>query len=350
MAGSHADQAKKPSKIDAFITRLRARYEWLDHLIRAGARYSERHGSHYAAAITYFSVLALVPLLMIAFSVAGFVLASRPELLQQLESGITGAVPGALGGTINDIVDKSIQSAGTVGVFGLVVALYSGVGWMSNLREALTEQWGQPSHRPPLLKKMLFDLLALIGLGLAMVVSLAVTAVGSGVGRTLLDFLGLGRFWWAHVLLALLGVLLGLAANWVVLLWTIAGLPRQPVSWRSAVKAAALGAVGFEVIKQVMVFYLASVSNSPAGAAFGSIIGLFVFVFFVSQFVLFVAAWAATSHESEAMTVPPPPGPAVIKTEVVVRGGLSVGTSAGLVGAGALLGLLGSVLLERPRR
>ena len=61
------------------VRALRERYGWLDHLVRAGARYTERHGNHYAAAVTYFSVLSLVPLLMVAFAIAGFVLQSQPE-------------------------------------------------------------------------------------------------------------------------------------------------------------------------------------------------------------------------------------------------------------------------------
>ena len=54
---------------------LRDRYEWLDHLVRAGTRYSERHGNDYGAAVTYFSVLSLVPMMMIVFAAAGFALA-----------------------------------------------------------------------------------------------------------------------------------------------------------------------------------------------------------------------------------------------------------------------------------
>ena len=58
------EQSNSPSR----LTRLRSRHAWLDHLVRAGERYTEMHGHHYAAAITYFSVLALVPLLMVAFA------------------------------------------------------------------------------------------------------------------------------------------------------------------------------------------------------------------------------------------------------------------------------------------
>lgn len=331
------------------LAALRARHEWLDHLLRAGTRYSERHGDHYAAAITYFSVLALVPLLMIAFAIAGFVLAARPDLLADLINGISGAVPGELGGTLQDIVHKSISSAGAVGVFGLLGALYSGIGWMSNLREALSEQWGQPGQPPAFVKRMVVDLLALAGLGLALVVSLAVTAGGTGVGRLLLDQVGLGRYGWARTLLAVVGVLVALAANWLVFLWVIARLPRQPVTLRSAAKAALFGAVGFEVIKLVMVAYLAAVTRSPAGAAFGSIIGLLIFVFFTSRYLLFVAAWAATSRDNEQADRGPVQEPAVIRTDVTVRQGVGAPGAVGLLAAGSVAGwLLG--LRTRHRR
>jgi len=155
---------------------------------------------------------------------------------------------------------------------------------------------------------------------------------------------------WARVLLAALGVVLGLVANWLIFLWVIAWLPRQHATLRSAAKAAVLGAVGFEVLKQVMTFYLDTVTSSPAGALLGPFVGLLVFVFFVSRFMLFVTAWAATAKENEQEVPTPVPGPAVICSEVTVRSGPSGGTAAGLVGAGVLGGLLGGRLLLGRRR
>jgi membrane protein len=123
----------KPSKLE----QLRARYPWLDHLVRAGVRYTEHHGDHYAAAITFFSILSLVPLLMIAFAVAGYVVFFNPSLLDEIREAITAAVPGNLADTINPIIDQAIAQRNTVAGFGLVTALYSGIGWMTKLREAL---------------------------------------------------------------------------------------------------------------------------------------------------------------------------------------------------------------------
>jgi membrane protein len=176
---------------------LRDRYAWLDHLVRAGARYTERHGDHYAAAVTYFSVLSLVPLLMVAFAAVGFALRARPEVLEQLQNDITAAVPGALGETLNGVVTQAIASAGTVGVFGLLAALYAGVGWMTSLRDALTEQWGHVPEPPPMVRRLVVDLLSLLGLGLALVVSFAVTGLASGFAGTVLEFLGFAEQGWA---------------------------------------------------------------------------------------------------------------------------------------------------------
>jgi membrane protein len=354
-ADQRADQKddKKSGGADGGPTKLeqfRARYAWLDHLIKAGARYTERHGDHYAAAITFFSVLSLVPLIMIAFAAAGYVLFFNPALLDELKVSIAENVPGSLADTINPIVEQAITQRDTVGLFGLVGALYSGVGWMSNLREALSEQWAQVPETPAMLKRLLFDLLALGGLGIALVGSFAITGFASGFATDVLNIWGFGDQIWAQIALRVLGILLGITANWLIFLWVIARLPREHATIRSAAKAALFGAVGFEVLKQVMTYYLTSVTSSPSGAIFGSFLGLLVFVFFASRFVLFVTAWAATAKENEQPEEVPVPGPAVIRQEVEVRSGPTTGTAAGLVGAGLLGGLVGGRLLLGRRR
>ena len=155
----------------------------------------------------------------------------------------------------------------------------------------------------------------------------------------------MGDAGWAAWLLELLALVLGLVSNWLVLLWVFARLPREPVTWRSAITAAIAAAVGLEVIKRVMVIYLAAVTQTPAGLAFGPILGLLIFIFTVSQFLLFLTAWAATVRENQVERPPPVPSPAVIRPEVTVRSGLGPGAVTGLLGAGAITGLLSCRLL-----
>jgi membrane protein len=334
---------------ESLLTRLRRRYAWLDHLARAGSRYTERYGDHYAAAITYYSVLSLIPMLMLGFSVAGFVLADNMELLGKIRDGIATAVPGALGSQVNTIVDKLIGSRGSVGAFGLLAALYSGLGWMTSLRDAVTAQWTRERPQLPFLLTAVKDLLTLIGLGLALVVSFGITAAGSGLGGLLLAWLGLAETGWAEFLLSVGTIILGLLANWLVFLWVLSSLPRFHVGWRSAVRGAIAGAVGFEILKQVGNIYLQLIKNSPSGSVFGTLLGLLVFVNLVSRFLVFITAWTATAKENLARSADPAPEPepVVIRPAVQLAGRPDATVTAGLLSAGALIGVTLTRLLRR---
>lgn len=282
------------------LERYRRRHLWLDDLLRAGESYSEQHGDHYAAAITFFSVLSLVPMLMIIFAAAGFVLAGNPELLHHLQDQMTTAAPAGLGPTLNQVIDGAIASRRGVGIVGLLGALYSGLGWMSNLREALTAQWGatsgdQAPESGNFLRTKVVDLLALLGLGSALVLSFAVTGVGTAFATAVLRAVGLAQIPGARLVLTALAVAGSITGMWLVFLWVIARLPRQPVPLRKAIRAAWVGAIGFEILKQVFAVYLDSVTASPTGKLFGPVIGLMVFAYFVSRFLLLLTAWAAVT-------------------------------------------------------
>ena len=326
--------ADKPSRIAV----LRAKYAWLDHLLRANESFTEYHGNHYAAAITYFSVLSLVPILMVAFAVASFVLAHEPAVLNQLQDNITKQVPGALGQTISTTVKGAIAARSAVGIVGLVGALYSGIGWMTNLRDALTAQWGMEKKKLPMIPTLAKDLLSLIGLGLALVVSFAITAAGTGLGTLLLKLAGLQDTGWARTLLVLVTIVLAIAANFLVFLWVISRLPRERVSARSAVRGAIAAAVGFEILKQAATLLLKSATSSPTATVFGPVIGLLVFANLVSRFLLYITAWTATARENQ-LKRPAPAAPPVIAPVVEVRQGVGPAFAAGLLAVGTLAGV-----------
>ena len=133
----------KPGVMD----RLRARFRWFDRVMRAQERYNDSKGDFYAAGITYFTIFALFPLLMVGFAVGGFVLASRPDLLAEIESKIKSAVSGDLGQQLVNLMDSAIESRTSVGIIGLATAAWAGLGWMANLREALSQMWGLQRRR-----------------------------------------------------------------------------------------------------------------------------------------------------------------------------------------------------------
>ncbi|MBV8863074.1 MAG: YihY/virulence factor BrkB family protein, partial [Mycobacterium sp.] len=116
----------KPGMLD----RLRARFGWFDHAMRANDHFDECRGNFFAAGLTYYTIFALFPLLMVGFSLGGFVLSRRPDVLTGIEHRVTAAVPGALGKQVVDAVNSAIESRASVGIIGLLAAAWVGLNWM----------------------------------------------------------------------------------------------------------------------------------------------------------------------------------------------------------------------------
>ncbi|CAM3714695.1 YhjD/YihY/BrkB family envelope integrity protein [Kibdelosporangium persicum] len=280
--------------------RLRNRYAWFDHLVRMIDRYVDHNAYQYAAAITYFSVLSVVPVLMVGLSVTGFVLADDDEITRDLRITIIQALPSGLDGFVADIYDNVIDQRASLGVFGLVIGLYAGWGWMNALRDALTAMWNLQRPPMPFFRTILRDLFALISLAIALLVSFSLTAAGSWLNGSILQWTGMDDHPWAGTVLSLLSVPLAIFADWLVFLWVLVRFPRAKVSKRYAVRGALAAAIGFEILKIGANVYLNLLGRSPTSAAFGSIIGLLVFVYLVARLLLLVAAWIATGGDQGA--------------------------------------------------
>lgn len=336
---------------DGFVGRLRARWGWFDHVMRAQQRYTDTRGDFYAAGITYFTVLAMFPLLMIGFAAGGFVLAGRPELLSDIENRIKATISGDLGQQLITLMDAAIDSRTSVGVIGLATAVWAGLGWMANLREALTGMWGvHRGPRPGFVASKLSDLAALLSAFLAIIVTLALTALGNtSVMENVLRWLRIEDTATLGALLRAVSLVMSVAVSWLLFTWMIARLPRESVSFASGVRAGLIAAVGFEVFKQVASIYLRSVLTGPAGAAFGPVLGLMVFAYITARLVLFATAWAATAADNMAEAPVPPPPPAVINTRVITRAGLTPIQAASAMIAG-VVGVLGFSWLRRRSR
>ena len=339
----------EPAK-PGILDRLRTKYKWFDHVMRAQERYRDSKGDFYAAGITYFTIFALFPLLMLAFAIAGFVLARQPDLLAELTERIKSTVSGDLGQQLVQLMDSAIESRTSVGIIGLATAAWAGLGWMANLREALTQMWGLLRHeRPGFVRTKLSDLIAIVGLFAAIVVTIALTALSSkSVMKHVLEWLGLQDLPGMGVVLRLASVLVSLLISWLLFTWIIARLPREKISFRSAARAGLMAAVAFEIFKQVGSIYLKSVVTGPAGATFGPILGLMVFAYITARLILFATAWAATSKENLAAAPVDPPVAAQITPRVQVREGLGPAGALTAAAVGAL-GALGFSRFARRR-
>jgi membrane protein len=285
---------------DAFA-RIRAKAPWLDHLIQAGQRYGADQGSQLAAAVTYFSFLSLFPLLLLTVSVLGFVLSGHPELTAKVIKGISDALPGQS----KDVINGAIHSRKAVGLVGLLGLLYSGLGWVANLRTAIRTVWHQNVNAGNVVTSKLNDLVILAGLGLALVASVVVSGVGNAATSIVIKTLGLDGVPGSGVLTKLVTIAIAMAANVVIFLYLFIRLPRVQTPWRRVIKGGVFAAVGFEILKLIGAFYIArTTSNATATyGALGVVIGALVWINLVSRFVIFAAVWTVTAPYDD--DVPP---------------------------------------------
>jgi membrane protein len=307
-------------KLPGFITRARdgitarwhaaaERHFWLKHLALAWDRYRDNNGNHYAAALTYFSFLALFPILLLSASVIGFILRNNTELQQELFDRIAANVPGGFGETIKDSINAAVRQRTSIGVFGLVGLLLTGQGWVGNLRAAINAVWGVEPPRKNVVLAQLSNLGVLVGLGIGILISIGLTTTGTRFADRTLRALGLADVPAAHTILTITGILLALAGDLVIFAWVLVRLPRTEPPPGVAFKGALFASVGFEILKVVGTYYISRVTRSPAVGAFGSIIGVLLWMDLVSRLVLYSAAWTATLIPSPAPAPSAAPAP-----------------------------------------
>jgi membrane protein len=271
----------------------REKHRWIGHVVDAWQRFQANRGGQYAAAITYFSFLALIPLILLAVSVAGFVLANDPARLHELFDHISSSLPGAFGTTVKNAVNSAIDNRTSVGMVALVGILLTGLGWIANLRSASNAVWGLTPPKRKFVVVKLRDLVVLVGLGIGALLSVGLTAGGTALAGKALDAVGID-FAGAGTLTAIIGIGLAVAGDTLIFAWLLVRLPKASAPRGTVLKGALLAAVGFEVLKLVGTVYIARVNTSPTAGIFGSVIGILVWMYLVARWVLFCVAWTAT--------------------------------------------------------
>src|SRR5581483_7462626 len=158
-------------------------------------KFVDDQGSYLAALITYYGFVSVVPLLLLSSTILGFVLHGDPALRQQVLDSAVGQFP-VVGTQL--ATNHAISGTGLGLVIGILGTLYGGLGSAQAAQNAMNTIWRVPRNsRPNPLASRLRSLLLLCVVGLSVVATTGLAAVGSVV-----DVFGPG----IKVLLGLLGL------------------------------------------------------------------------------------------------------------------------------------------------
>ncbi|MCL8025200.1 YihY/virulence factor BrkB family protein [Nocardioides bruguierae] len=281
------------------VTEVRDRAPWLDHLIRMQQHYGNTYAAQQAGAITYFAFLSFFPVLAIAFFVVGLVSNIWPNANEALRDAISAMFPEIIGPNEGDLQLSDFRTfSGLAGVLGFVAVLYSGLGWISALRRALGAVFEQSDdERLGFVPGKLRDLATLTLLGLTLLLTVALSGVLSRYAPAILGFFELDEE--LGGLVSVLTYVLSMAANVALFFWMFRLLGGHEVPNRSLVGGAVLGAVLFEVLKQLAAQVIGLTEGQPAFQAFGLALVVLVWINYFSRLVLYAACWAWTTEQAQ---------------------------------------------------
>ncbi|MFI6401190.1 YihY/virulence factor BrkB family protein [Streptomyces sp. NPDC050548] len=278
------DWLKKLPFIGPLLVRLTATHAW-----RSYERLDRVKWSQLAAAMTFISFIALFPLLTVAAAIAAATLSTDQQ--HELQDKIAEQVPG-ISDQLN--IGSLVDNAGTVGLIAGAVLLFTGIGWVGSMRECLRAVWELPDRdENPLLRKLI-DTGVLIGLGGAVLATIAVSTVASALVDWINDQLGIAQGGWGGILLRIAAFAVAVLADFLLLLYVLTLLPGVEPQRRRLFVAALIGAVGFELLKLLLSGYIQGVAAKSMYGAFGVPVALLLWMNFTSKLVLFCAAWTAT--------------------------------------------------------
>lgn len=272
------------------LTAARERFKALDLVIRVNDHYGKVHGAHQAGASTYFGFLSFFPILALAVFVVGLISQFWPEAEDGLTDALNQVIPGLIGNGEGQIALSDLERfSGWAGVVGVLGVLYAGTGWISAMRTSLFLVFEMDEdEKPNFIKAKLLDIVALIGIGAVLLISVVGVQTLTSFSSDVAGWLGFESSAWLTVLSHLLSWAVSVLLFFMI--FRLIGRPNLPQ--RSLWEAAAIAGFAFEVLKFASFLVLGSVRGSPAFQAFGVALVLLVWINYFSRVTFYAASYA----------------------------------------------------------
>ena len=255
--------------------------------------WTEDNASRLAAALAYYTIFSLAPLLVIVIAVTGLIWdagAVRVQILSQVQSlvGAEGA----------EFVASLMTNTGSTGegiltlAIGILTLLFGALGVFNELHTSLNIIWNIKVEKPrgflASLKKVLLDRLLsftmILGIGFLLLVSLVVTAGLSAAQETLGNVFPIPEF-----VLQLLNLVISLGVVTVLFALIFKFLPDARIGWRHVWVGAFVTSLLFTLGKTLIGIYLGNSAAASTFGAAGSLVLLLLWIYYSAQILFFGA-------------------------------------------------------------
>ncbi len=281
-------------------------------LKKSVASWSAHKAPKMGAALAYYTVFSMAPLIVLLVGIAGIVVeqdTARQEVVAKAAElmGQSGA------DTVETILENSAKKGGGIvaTVIGAVTLLLGASVVFAELQDSLNTIWEVAPRKQPwttLIRKRLLAFSMVFALGLLVLLSLVASAVIAGVGAYLRGRVpGFDLLWEGVNTVVLLAIVTLLFAT------IFRFLPETRIAWRDVWTGAAITGALFILGKFLLGIYIARSAFSSAYGAAGSLIVILLWVFYSAQIFFFGAEFTrafARRHGSHASVRPPLPAAA----------------------------------------
>jgi membrane protein len=256
-------------------------------------KWSTDKAPRLGAALSYYTVFSLVPLLVLTIAIAGLVFgkeAAQQAMMGQIES-LVGPQSAAAIQQMLEIAQKP-SSGALASLIAIGTLLLGASGVFAQLQDALNTVWGvEPKTGRGIwgiIKDRFFSFMAVLGTGFLLLVSLVLSAALAAFGKLFLNSLP-GQEAALH--LANFAISFGVITLLFAMMFKL--LPDATIAWRDVWIGAGLTSLLFTVGKVLIGMYLGKADVGSAYGAAGSLVILLVWVYYSSQILLFGAEFTS---------------------------------------------------------
>jgi membrane protein len=194
--------------------------------------------------------------------------------------------------------DQLLDGSQNISILAFIGLVIAGVSWVEHLRSSQRALWRLQEHPGNPIVRWIVDFAVLIGLGILILVSIAVF---SGVQEFIFWLAGDFAQSPARVALRATTPIISGLVDLILGSALLLGVPRIRMSLRRLAPAAVLFAVGFGLLKSLGKWYITRTEHNPAYQVVAGTVGLLLFMYLFHQLLLFAAAIAATDQHGRVV-------------------------------------------------